>query len=51
VHHVRLAMEPMDLSSTQLRKMAAALEPLNGLVPPTVAQYIALHHLYQEQKH
>jgi nicotinate-nucleotide adenylyltransferase len=51
VHHVRLAMEPMDLSSTQLRKMAAAGEPLNGLVPPTVAQYIALNHLYKEQKH
>jgi nicotinate-nucleotide adenylyltransferase len=35
-----------DVSSTEIRRRAAAGEPLNGLVPDAVARYIAEHHLY-----
>ncbi len=36
------------VSSTQLRAMAARGEPLDGLVPAPVAEYIQTHHLYQD---
>jgi len=35
-----------DVSSTEIRRRAASGEPLDGLVPPAVATYIAAHHLY-----
>ncbi len=35
-----------DVSSTEIRRRAAAGEPLDGLVPDAVATYIAAHHLY-----
>ena len=34
-------------SSTQIREMAARGEPLGALVPPTVAEYIKINHLYE----
>ena len=34
-------------SSTEIRRRAAAGEPLDGLVPPAVAAYIAAHGLYR----
>ena len=36
-----------DVSSTDIRHRAAAGQPLTGLVPPPVEQYIAAHHLYR----
>ena len=41
-----LEIEPKPLSSTEIRAKAARSEDLTGLVPPSVAQYIAAHHLY-----
>jgi nicotinate-nucleotide adenylyltransferase len=35
-----------DVSSTEIRRRAAAGAPLDGLVPDSVAAYIAAHHLY-----
>jgi nicotinate-nucleotide adenylyltransferase len=35
-----------DVSSTEIRRRAAAGEPLAGLVPDAVADYIAAHQLY-----
>jgi nicotinate-nucleotide adenylyltransferase len=35
-----------DVSSTEIRRRAAAGEPLTGLVPDQVAAYIAKHRLY-----
>ncbi|WP_119154946.1 nicotinate-nucleotide adenylyltransferase [Caldimonas tepidiphila] len=43
---VELPLPPMPLSSTEIRARAARGEPLDGLVPPAVARYIAQHHLY-----
>jgi nicotinate-nucleotide adenylyltransferase len=34
------------ISSTEIRRRAAAGEPLDGLVPPAVHRYIREHHLY-----
>ncbi len=42
---VPLAMQ--DVSSTDIRKRAVQHQPINHLVPPTVARYIDQHHLYQ----
>jgi len=39
-------LPPTDLSATEIRARAARGEVLNGLVPPAVARYIDLHHLY-----
>lgn len=36
----------VDISSTAVRKKAAAGEPLHGLVPAAVRDYIEEHHLY-----
>jgi nicotinate-nucleotide adenylyltransferase len=45
--HVRfLAMAPIDVSSSQARRHAALGEPIDDLVGPAVAAYIAEHHLY-----
>lgn len=38
-----------DVSSTEVRRRCAAGEPLDGLVPPGVAEYIRTHGLYQAQ--
>jgi nicotinic acid mononucleotide adenylyltransferase len=34
------------VSSTEIRRRAAAGEPLDGLVPESVRHYIREHHLY-----
>src|SRR5262245_318197 len=34
------------ISATHIRELAAARQPLTGLVPPLVADHIANHHLY-----
>jgi nicotinate-nucleotide adenylyltransferase len=41
---VPLAMQ--DVSSTDIRKRCAQQQPVNHLVPPSVARYIEQHHLY-----
>lgn len=40
-------MPSVDISSTEIRRRAAAGAPLDGLVPPAVATYIAAHRLYR----
>jgi nicotinate-nucleotide adenylyltransferase len=45
---VLIATETPDVSSTEIRRRAAAGESLHDLVPPAVAAYIAQHHLYRE---
>jgi nicotinate-nucleotide adenylyltransferase len=40
-------LEPHAVSSTELRRRARAGEPLDGLVVPAVAAYIASHGLYR----
>ena len=37
-----------DVSDTDVRRRAAADQPLTGLVPPAVARYIQKHRLYSE---
>jgi len=41
-----LGMPPIDVSSSQVRERVAAGEPVEGLVGPAVAEYIAEHGLY-----
>jgi nicotinate-nucleotide adenylyltransferase len=41
-------LEPHPVSSSEIRRRAAAGEPLDGLVAPAVAQYIAEHGLYRD---
>ena len=41
-----IRMPPMDVSGTEVRRRAAAGEPLAGLVPQAVAAYIVEHGLY-----
>jgi nicotinate-nucleotide adenylyltransferase len=38
----------LDISATQIRRRAARGEPIDDLVPPGVARYIADHHLYKD---
>ncbi len=40
-------LPPISLSSTEVRTLAAAGQPIGHLVPAAVARYIAEHHLYQ----
>jgi len=42
-------IEPLPVSSTQIRARAAKGEPIDGLVPPAVAQLIAEHCLYRDE--
>ena len=37
-----------NISSTEIRKMAAAGEELNGMTPVSVAKYIREHKLYEK---
>lgn len=43
----RLAMQPMDVNATDLRRRLAHHQSVAPLVFEPVARYIALHHLYQ----
>lgn len=45
-----LSMPPVDISSTMIRRAAAAGEDLDSLVVPTVAAYIAEHRLYRNNR-
>ncbi len=40
-------LEPHDISSTEIRARVRSGEPLDGLVTPEVAAYIAEHDLYR----
>ena len=40
-------LEPQPVSSSEVRERARRGEPLDGLVPPAVARYIAEHGLYR----
>ena len=42
-----LKMPPVDASSTEVRERVKAGQPLNGLVPPQVEEYIKDHGLYR----
>jgi nicotinate-nucleotide adenylyltransferase len=37
----------LDVSATEIRRRVRKGLPISGLVPPAVAEYIYLHHLYQ----
>lgn len=43
-----LGMEPVDISSTDIRRRAAAGESLEGYVSPGVEEYIIEHKLYRQ---
>ncbi len=43
-----VACPGMDISSTEVRRRAAAGQSIAGLVPPAVGAYIAAHGLYRE---
>jgi len=43
----RINLPPMDTSATDIRARAAAGQSVSPMVPPAVARYIALHHLYR----
>ncbi len=43
---VTIDRAPVEVSSTELRRRIAAGEPLEGLVPTPVAEYIRQHRLY-----
>ena len=45
-----LSLPPQTHSATEIRRRVAAGLPINHLVPPAVAGYIAEHHLYQEPR-
>ncbi len=45
----RVALEPIPISSSEIRRRAAAGEDLDGLVPPGVARYIRERKLYREE--
>ena len=38
----------LDISASDIRGRIAAGRPIEGLVPPSVAEYIEAHHLYRE---
>lgn len=42
------AMTPMDISATAIRQRLAIGEPVRGLLPDSVLDYISLHNLYQD---
>lgn len=46
--HRAVPLPMLDVSSTEIRRRAAAGEPLGDLVPPAVQRYIDHHHLYRK---
>lgn len=42
-----IKMPAVDVSSTEIRRRAAAGEPVGELVPPSVSSYISTHNLYR----
>jgi nicotinate-nucleotide adenylyltransferase len=44
---LQIAMRPVDVSSSEIRRRLAAGDTLEGLLPPAVADYIAAHGLYR----
>jgi len=42
-----LEVPPVDISSTRIRDLVRARQPIDTLVPPDVARYIAEHELYR----
>ncbi len=42
----KIQMEPLEISSTMVRKKIAAGEPVSSFIPPLVEQYIFDNHLY-----
>jgi nicotinate-nucleotide adenylyltransferase len=49
VGHEILDVPAVDVSATEVRRRVAMGEPIDGLVPPVVAQYIAAHGLYRTE--
>jgi nicotinate-nucleotide adenylyltransferase len=47
IPHHRIQMPPVQISAEDIRARAARGEPIDHLVNPAVARYIATHHLYQ----
>ena len=47
---VRVDVPAVDVSSTQIRSRVAEGEPIDGLVPESVADYISSHRLYRESE-
>ena len=43
-----LAIEPLDISSTEIRRRCVAGRSIEGLTPPAVADYIARRGLYRQ---
>jgi nicotinic acid mononucleotide adenylyltransferase len=48
IHLLPLAGNLDHVSSTRVRRLAGAGEPINELVPAEVASFIAEHRMYQE---
>ncbi|MEQ8849115.1 nicotinate-nucleotide adenylyltransferase [Botrimarina sp.] len=46
VDHVLVTMPPIDISSSEVRRRLAAGEPVDGLLPPAVLEYIRQNGLY-----
>ena len=45
-----LKIEPLPMSSTDVRQAVKAGQPINGMVPAAVARYIAEHGLYRQDR-
>jgi nicotinate-nucleotide adenylyltransferase len=43
---LKIEMEPVDISSTEIREMVREKKSIDGLVPPKVAEYIVRNKLY-----
>lgn len=46
--HRAIPLAMLDISATDIRQRVSRGEPIAALVPPGVARYIDLHHLYRE---
>jgi nicotinate-nucleotide adenylyltransferase len=46
--HRTLPLPPHDISATGIRERVAAGLPIDSMVPPAVARYIELNHLYKD---
>lgn len=47
----RLHSQEVNISSEEIRGMAARNQPIHQYVPAAVVRYIKTHHLYQEEEH